>query len=98
SSLGDERHVSSFLLSTAARDQRKSEGDVGVGAPFADVRLSNCGGQGRSGGIGCDDLVDHPDLDRLLHTPGDTLVLGRELSLHLWAYVVVDLGELAPMK
>ena len=99
SKLPQLRRLSAQVVAMASIDADKSEleGDVGVRPAFAGVGLSNRIGQGRSGRVGGHDLVHHTDLDRLLHTTGDALVLGGELGLELGAYVVGDLGQLAPM-
>ena len=69
-----------------------------MGAAFTEIRFSNCGGEGRPGGIGGDDLIDDSDLDRLFYTAGNALVLSGELSLDLRTHVVGDLGKLAAVE
>ena len=63
-------------MSARERVGGNSERDVGMRAAFAPVSASNGGSQGRAGGIWRHDFVDNPDLNGLLHTTGDELVLG----------------------
>src|SRR5215207_1981272 len=83
---------------TTDADKSASEGDVGVGAPLAGVRVTDRGCQGGSGCIRGDDLVHNPNLDRPRHASGDALMLGGKLGLELRTYVVGDLCQLAPVQ
>src|SRR5918998_6286348 len=62
--------------------------DVGVPPALAGVSRADGGGQRRPSVVRSDDLVDHADLDRLLHSAGDALVLGGQLGLDLRPDVV----------
>src|SRR5512133_1618274 len=77
---------------------RRLERDVGVGATFAGIGVPNRGGQRRPGGVGGNDLVDDSDLNRLFYATSDALMFGGQLRLELGAYIIGNLGQLAPVQ
>ena len=64
-------------------------------AALDDAGVGDRPGQGGPGGGRLDDLVDDADLDGLVDTTGDPLVLGGQLGLDLRADLGGDLKQLA---